>query len=155
MGRHPYSYCHKNRHFDIFVKVTFCLAVQIWKSPLTFGTVILFKLLACMRCESICSFKDESCTTGYTSQLNWNWIAHNRAGFFNRFELYVNLELFRSSHFGSKSWFCYSACIRINIRLRGKNLYIFQSPTVKLKLEMWEIGFTVFLNVHEKINFKN
>ena len=74
---------------------------------------------------------------------------------FNGFELYVKLELFRSSYFGSKSWFCYSACIGINIRLKGRNLYILQSPTVKLKLEMSKIGFTVFLNVHEKITFKN
>ena len=33
----------------------------------------------------------------------------------------------------------------INMRFRERNLYIFQSPTVKLKLEMWGIGFTVFL----------
>ena len=74
---------------------------------------------------------------------------------FNGFELYVKLEIFRSSYFGSKSWFCYSAYRGINLRLRGKNLCILLSPTIKLKLEMWEIGFIVFLNVHEKINFKN
>ena len=55
-----------------------------------------------MHCESISSFKDESCTIGYILQLNWNWIAHPRAGFFNGFELYVKLELFRNSYFGSK-----------------------------------------------------
>ena len=32
-------------------------------------------------------------------------------------------------------------------------MYISESPTVKMELEMWEIGFTVFLNVHEKITF--
>ena len=110
----------------------------MWKSPLTFGTEMLFKLRGCMHCESLGSFK-----------------AHNRAGFVNGFELYVKLELFRCRYFGSKRWFYYSACIGINITFRGRNLYILQSPTVKLKLEMWEIGFTVFLNVHEKINFKN
>ena len=98
-------------------------------------------------------FKDESCTIGYIPQLNRNWIAYKRAKFFNGFELHVKLEFFRSSYFGSKSWFCYSACIVITIRLRGRNLYILQSPTIKLKLEMWEIGSTVFLNAHEKINF--
>ena len=50
-----------------------------------------------IHCESIGSFKDESCTIGYISHLNWNWIAQNRAGFFNGFELYVKFELFRSS----------------------------------------------------------
>ena len=34
------------------------------------------------------SFKDESCTIGYISQLNRNWRAHNRAAAFNGFELY-------------------------------------------------------------------
>ena len=34
-----------------------------------------------IHCESIGSFKDESCTIGYISHLNWNWIAQNRAGF--------------------------------------------------------------------------
>ena len=45
--------------------------------------------------------------------------------------------------------------IEINIRFRERNLYIFQSPTVKLKLEIKEEGFTVLLNVHEKLTFKN
>ena len=54
-------------YFDIFLKVTLCLAVEIWKSSLTFGTEILF---VCMHYESIGSFKDESCTIGYISQLN-------------------------------------------------------------------------------------
>ena len=57
---------------------------------------MLFQLLACIHCEFIGSFKDESCTIGYILELNWNWNAHNRAGFFNGFELYVKLELFRS-----------------------------------------------------------
>ena len=108
-----------------------------------------------MHCKSIDCFKDGSCTTEYISQLKWNWIAHNRVGFFGGFELYVKLELFRSSYIGSKSWFCCCACIGINTRFRGRDLYFFKSPTVKLKLEMWEIGFAVFLNVHEKIPFKN
>ena len=102
-------------------------------------------------CDSIGSLKDESCTVEYISQLYWNWRAHNRAGFFNGFELYVKLEHLRSSYFGSKIYFCYCPCLGVKIRFTGKNLHIFQSPTVKLKLEMWEIGFTVFLNVHEKI----
>ena len=106
-----------------------------------------------MHCESTESFKDETCTIGYFSQLTWNWIAHNRAGFFNGFELYVKLELIRSIYFGSKSWFCCSACIGINISFKGRNLYIFQSFTVKLKLDMCHICFTVFLNVHEQITF--
>ena len=76
----------------------------------------------------------------------------------------MKLELFRSSYFGSKSWVCCFTCIginisfigrRINISFIGRNLYIFQGPTVKLKLEMWEIGFTVFLNMYDKITFKN
>ena len=37
------------------------------------------------------------CNIGYISQLNWNLIAHNRAGFFYGFEFYVKLELFRSN----------------------------------------------------------
>ena len=110
--------------------------------------------IACMHCESMGSFKDESCTIGYIPQLSWNWRAPNRAGFFNGFELFVKLEIFTIS-FGSQSYFCLSGCIEINIRLRGRNLYVFQSPTVQLKLEMWKIDFTVFLNVHEKITFKN
>ena len=57
-------------YFDIFLKVTLCLAVEIWKSSLTFGTEILFELLACMHYESTGSFKDESCTIGYISQLD-------------------------------------------------------------------------------------
>ena len=65
--------------------------------------------------------------------------------FFNGFELYVKLELVRSSYFGSTRWFCSYAWIGINIRFRKRNLYIFQSPTVKLKLEMSDIGFTEFL----------
>ena len=133
------------------------------KSPLVFVTEVLFELPACMHCEPIGSFKEKSYILDifniwlyvrYISQLNWKWIAHI-AGFFNGFQLYVKLELLRSSYFGSKSWFCYSAYIEINLRFRGRNLYIFQSATVKLKMEMWEIGFTVFLNVHEKITFKN
>ena len=65
----------------------------------------------------------------------------------------MKLELFRSNYFGSKSSSIYSTCIGINKRFRGRNLYIFRRPTIKLKLEMWEIGFIVFLNVHEKITF--
>ena len=122
---------------------------NIWKRN-TFQTINL-----CMHCESTGCVKDESCTIGYISLLNWNWGAHNRAGFFNGFELYVKSELFRSSYFRSKSWFCYSPCIGINIRFQRRNLHILQSSTVKLKLEMWEIGFTVFLNVHQKKTFKN
>ena len=105
-------------------------------SPLTFGKEILFRLDA---------LKDESPTIGYISLLNWNWRAHDRADF------YVKLYLSRSNYFGTKGWFCYSAGIEINISFRERNLHIFQSPTVKLKLEVWEIGFTVFLNVHGKI----
>ena len=67
----------------------------------------------------------------------WNWI------------------FFRRSYFGSKSWFCNSAYIGICIKFKGRNLYIFQSSTVKLKLAMWEIGFTKFLNMHKEITFKN
>ena len=48
-----------------------------------------------------------------------------------------------------------SACIRINIRFRERNLYILQSHTVKLKMEMLQTDFTVFLNFHENITFKN
>ena len=156
-GTHPYSYFHlpfKRSYWQFFQSGTLPGGVNM-ESFLTFGKEILFKLLTCMYCDSIGSFKDESCIIGYISQLNWNWRAHNRAGFFNGFELYLKLELFRSSYFGSKSWFCHSPCIGISIRFRGRNLHIFQSPTVKLKLEMWEIGFTVFLSVHEKITFKN
>ena len=104
----------KKHHFDIISsKVALCVAVQIWKSPLTFRKEILFELLACIHCECIGTFKDEICTIGYISQLNWNWRAHNRAGFFNGFELYLKL--------GSKSFFSYSACIEINLRFRGRN----------------------------------
>ena len=149
------STCHSKDHIDNFYQSGTLPGGVNMESFLTFGKEILFKLLTCMYCDSIGSFKDESCTIGYISQLNWNWRAHNRAGFFNGFELYLKLELFRSSYFGSKSWFCHSPCIGISIRFRGRNLHIFQSPTVKLKLEMWEIGFTVFLSVHEKITFKN
>ena len=94
----------------------------------------------------------------------YNWIyskvklklrAHNRPGVFNGFELYVKLEPFKSSYFGSQSWLCYSQCIGISVRFRGRNLHYFESPTMKLKLEIWKISFTVFLNVHEKITFKN
>ena len=102
-------------HFDIFVKVAHWLAVQIWISPLTFGTEIHFELVVGMHCESIGSFKDEldiynwiyiECTIGYSLQLSWNWRAPNRVGFFNGFELFVRLELFRISYFSSKSCFC-------------------------------------------------
>ena len=65
--------------------------------------------------------------------------------FFNGFELYVKLELSKASYFGSKSWFCKSACIGINTGFRGRNLYIFQSPTVKLKQGNVVDSFTVFL----------
>ena len=53
-----------------FVKVSLCLAKYIWKSLLTFGTAILFELLACMYSEPIGSFKDKSCLTGYVPELN-------------------------------------------------------------------------------------
>ena len=75
---------------------------------------------------------------GYISQLNRNWKAHNRASFFNGFEWYVKLELFRSGYDGSKTCFYYAPCIGINIRFRGTNLYILQSRIVKLKLDIWE-----------------
>ena len=113
---HPYLYCY-TKYFEIFVKVAPCLAVYIWKSPVTFGTEIIFKLLACMHHESIGSFNNKSCTIGYISLLNGNWIAHKRAGFFNNFDLYGKLKRFRSIYFGFKSWFWYSACIEINPRL--------------------------------------
>ena len=66
-------------------------------------------------CQSIGSFKDEldiynwiymQCTIGYSPQLSWNWRAPNRVGFFNGFELFVRLELFRISYFSSKSCVC-------------------------------------------------
>ena len=108
-----------------------------------------------MHCESIDSFKDESCTIEYIPQINWNWRAPSRAVAFNGFELFVKLELFRSSYFGFKSCFCESVSVGINIKFRGRNRYIFQGPTIKLKLEMRETGFTVFLDVHDNIAFKN
>ena len=66
----------------------------------------IFELVACVHWECIGSFKDKSCLIGYVRQLNWNLRAQNRASYFNGFELYVKLELFRSSYFGSKCWFC-------------------------------------------------
>ena len=39
-------------------------------------------------------------------ELNWNWRAHNRSIFFNGFQLYMQLELFRSSYSDAKSCFC-------------------------------------------------
>ena len=102
--RCPYSYCHTKHYFDIFVEVALCLAMSIWKSPLAFGPEILFELLACMHWESIGSFKDERCTIGYVPQLNWNGRAYDSASSFSGFDLYVKLELFRSSYFGSKSY---------------------------------------------------
>ena len=81
------------------------LAMQILKSPLTFGAEILFKLVACMHCESIGSFKDQSYTIGYIPQLNEIEELLIELVFFNGFELFVKLELFRSSYFSSKSCF--------------------------------------------------
>ena len=102
-----------------------------------------FKLQPCMHCESTGSLEDESCTIGYVSQLNLNWRAHNRTGFFNGLELYMKLELSRRSCFGSKSWFCYSAFMGINIRFRG--------PIVKLKLEIRFIYWHCFNSIQWKI----
>ena len=156
-GTHPYSYFHlpfKRSYWQFLSKWNFAwrckygIFPNIWERN-TFQTTNLYVLRFYRQ---------------FQRRKLYNWIyfavilklrAHNRAGFFNDFELYLKLELFRSSYFGSKSWFYHSPCIGINIRFRGRNLHIFQSPTVKLKLEMWEIGFTVFLSVHEKINFKN
>ena len=57
--------------------------------------------------------------------------------FFNSFELFVKLELFKSSYFSSKRYFVPLIRIHKNSykRFRERNLYIFQSPNVKLKLE--------------------
>ena len=57
--------------------------------------------------------------------------------FFNGFELFVKLELFKSSYFSSKRYFVPLIHIHKNSykRFRERNLYIFQSPNVKLKLE--------------------
>ena len=63
--------------------------------PLTFGTEILFKLVACMHCESIGSFKDQSYTIGYVPQLNWNWRAPNRAGFFQWLQIICEIGTFQ------------------------------------------------------------
>ena len=135
--RDPYSYCHTKHHFNIFVKVAPCLAMLIWKSLLTFGTEVLFELLACMHWESIGSFKDKSYLIGYVPELNWNWRALNRASFFSivlnhMWNWNVSEVVIAAPKFGS-------------VRFRGRNLYIFQCLTVKLKLEMWGIGLTVFL----------
>ena len=54
---------------------------KVYQHIYSVWTEILFKLLACVHCESIGSFKDESCTNGYVSQLNWNWVAPNRTVF--------------------------------------------------------------------------
>ena len=58
--------------------------------------------------------------------------------FFNGFELYVKMGLFRSSYAGFKSWFCYSACIGINVRFRGR---ICAFSKVPLLLKLLGIGF--------------
>ena len=60
-----------------------------------------------MHWESKDSFKDEGCPIGYVPRLSWNGRVQNiiKLVFMNGFELYVKLELFRSSYFGSKIWF--------------------------------------------------
>ena len=154
--RCPYSYCHLphlplNASFWQFLsKWHFALQCKYGIFPNILKTNT-FQILTFMHWDSVGSFKQEICTIGYISQLSWNWRAHKRAGFFNGFELYVKLELFRNTYFRFKSWFCYSSHIGINVR--GRNLHIFQRHTVKLKVKMWEIGFKVFVNVHEKITF--
>ena len=49
-------------HLDIFVKVGLCLAMQIAKSVLTFGTETPFELVPCMHWESISNLK-KVCST--------------------------------------------------------------------------------------------
>ena len=90
-GRCPYSYCHKKHHFDIFGILSGTVYMEVYLN--TWNRDTFRTLFACMHCESIGSFKDESWTIGYIPELNWNWRAHNRASFFNGFELFVKLKL--------------------------------------------------------------
>ena len=61
------------------------------------------------------SLKDEICTTAYAPQLNWNWRTVTEVVFVNGFELYVRLELSRSSYFDFKCYLGLLICMYKNL----------------------------------------
>ena len=111
--------------------------------------------LHALQVSFIGSFSDESFTIRYISQLKWNWRAHSRVGFSMVLNDIWHWNFLWNSYFRSKRWLRYSSCLSNTMKFRQRDLHIFQSPTVELKLQMWRKGFIVFLNVNKKITFRN